>query len=154
MNIVYKQAFSEVLEVLRYTEESIIKKIPSQFIIFLDNNKDDEYIVNIDFSKTNWEDDIKLETQAILGLIYRDYVVSPEKKSKLIKEEREEQIRIENEIREKYNPDNIFKNKKEASLRENTILPVEIKKESFFKKLICFIKELFNKKWYKTNFTK
>jgi len=145
MDIVYKQAFAETVEVLKHTSKSIVEKIPEKFIMFLKDNKDDEYIVNIDFSKPNWEDEVKQETQAILALIYRDYIVSPEKKIELIKEEREEQIRIENEIREKYNPDNIFKNKKETTVLENTNLPVEIKKENFFKKLISFIKELFNK---------
>lgn len=53
----------------------------------------------------------------------------------------QENIRIE----EKYNPDNIFKNKQESAVIENTNLPVEIKKETFFKKLISFIKRLFNK---------
>ena len=142
MEIVYRQAFAEVLEVLKHTSKSIVEKIPEKFIMFLKDNKDNEYIADIDFSKPNWEDEVKQETQAILALIYRDYIVSPEKKSELI---REEQIRIEKEIREKYNPDNIFKNKKEETVIENTNLPVEIKKETFFKKLISFIKELFNK---------
>jgi len=145
MEIVYRQAFTEVLEVLKHTSKSIVEKIPEKFIIFLKDNKDDEYIADIDFSKTNWEDEVKQETQAILALIYRDYIVSPEKKSELIREEQEEQIRIENEIREKYNPDNIFKNKKEETVVEIINLPAKIKKETFFKKLISFIKGLFNK---------
>ena len=145
MEIVYKQAFVEVLEVLKHTSKSIVEKIPEKFIMFLKDNKDDKYIVDIDFSKPNWEDEVKQETQAILALIYRYYIVSPEKKSELIREKQEEQIRIENEIRKKYNPDNIFKNKKEETVVESTNLPVEIKKETFFKKLISFIKGLFNK---------
>ena len=145
MEIVYKQAFVEVLEVLKHTSKSIVEKIPEKFIMFLKDNKDDKYIVDIDFSKPNWEDEVKQETQAILALIYRDYIVSPEKKSELIREEQEEKIRIEKEIREQYNPDNIFKNKKKETVVENTNLPVEIKKETFFKRLISFIKGLFNK---------
>jgi len=145
MEIVYRQAFAEVLEVLKHTSKSIVEKIPEKFIMFLKDNKDNEYIADIDFSKPNWEDEVKQETQAILALIYRDYIVSPEKKSELIREEQEEQIRIENEIREKYNPDNIFKNKKEETVVEIINLPAKIKKETFFKKLISFIKGLFNK---------
>jgi len=146
MDIVYKQAFSEVLEVLKNTEQSIVKKIPQKFIEFLDENKDLEYFVDIDFTKANWENDVKQETQAILALIYRDYIVSPEKRSKLIKEEQEEQRRIEEQIREKYNPDNLFKNKQESKDTEMTNLPVEIKKETFFKKIVNYIKKLINKK--------
>lgn len=145
MEIVYKQAFAEVLEVLKNTKQSIVEKIPEKFIIFLQENKDNNYVAKIDFSKSNWEEDIKKEAQAILALIYRDYIVSEEKRTELLKEEQEEQIRIEKEIREKYNPDNIFNNKKEETMAENTNLPVEIKKETFLKKLINFIKLLFNK---------
>lgn len=148
MEIVYKQAFAEVLEVLENTKQSIVEKIPEKFIMYLKQNKDDNYIAKIDFSKPNWEDDIKEETQSILALIYRDYIVSAEKRIELIKEEQEEQIRIGKGIREKYNPDNIFNNKKEEKVAENTNLPDEIKKETFFKKLISFIKRLFNKTNY------
>lgn len=145
MEISYRQAFTEVLEVLKHTNKSIVEKIPEKFIVFLKENKDNEYIANIDFSKTNWEDEVKQETQAILALIYRDYIVSPDKKIELIREEQDEQTRIENEIRERYNPDNILKNKQEDIVIENTNLQVEIKKETIFEKLICFIRGLFNK---------
>ena len=70
---------------------------------------------------------------------------SEEQKHNFIKHLNENEIRYQEELREKYNPDNIFKNKKEEIVVENTNLPVEIKKETFFKKLISFIKGLFNK---------
>ena len=145
MEIVYKQAFTEVLEVLEHSSRNIVEKIPIKFIEFLKENTDDEYIVDIDFSKPNWEDEVKEETQAILALIYRDYIVSPEKRNELIREEKEEQIRIENEIRDKYNPDKIFKDRKKEKVIEDTNMLVEIRKQTFFKKLISFIKGLFNK---------
>lgn len=145
MDIVYKQAFAETLEVLKNTEQSIVKKIPQKFLDFLEENKDINYFVNIDFTKSNWEEDIKQETQAILALIYRDYIVSEEKKKQLIKEEQEENLKIENDLREMYNPDNIFQNKKEEKVVESTNLPIEIKKETLFKRLISFIKGLFKK---------
>ena len=145
METVYKQAFTEVLEVLKHTSKSIVEKIPENFINFLKDNKDEEYFTEIDFSKSNWEDDVKEETQAILALIYREYIVSPEKKRELIRDEREEQKIIENEIRKKYNPDNLFKNERKEIIVENTDLPIEIKKEKFFNRIICFVKKFFSK---------
>ena len=145
MESVYKQAFSEVLEILKNTSKSIVEKIPENFINFLKENKDDSYIAEIDFSKSNWEDDVKQETQAIMALIYREYIVSSNKKRELIKEEQEEQIRIENEIREKYNPDNLFENEKKEIDVENINLPSEIKEETYLKKIIGFIKNFFSK---------
>ena len=51
MDEVYKQAFAEALEVLQNTDENILKKIPEQFITFLNQNKDNQYQVNIDFTR-------------------------------------------------------------------------------------------------------
>lgn len=53
--------------------------------------------------------------------------------------------KLEDEKREKYNPDDIFKNrnKEEIHIEQNTNLPVEMKKEKFFAKLINFIKNIF-----------
>lgn len=145
MKIIYRQAFTEVLEVLKHTSQIIVKKIPENFIMFLNENKDDDYVAKIDFSKTDWENDVKEETQAILGLIYRDYIVSPKKRSELIKKEDEDQTRIENEIREKYNSDNIFKKEENETVVQTINIPVEIKKETFFNKIINFIKGIFKK---------
>lgn len=145
METVYKQAFAEVLEVLKHTSKSIVEKIPENFINFLKDNKDDEYITVIDFSKSNWEDDVKEETQVILALIYREYIVSSEKKRELIRDEQNEQLRIENEIRKKYNPDNLFKNERKEINVDSTDLPIEIKKENFLNRIICFVKKIFSK---------
>ncbi len=151
MDEVYKGAFAEVLEVLRNTDENILKKIPEQFITFLNQNKDNQYQVNIDFTNTNWEDMVKPETQAILALIYRDYIVSPEEREKLLKEENEEQNKIENELRAKYNPDNIFKDRKmetpqETLKIESDMQLTEIPQYPWYKKIWNKILEIFGTK--------
>lgn len=147
MDNVYKEAFAEVLEVIKNSNQRILEKIPKKFITFLNENKDNNYIVKIDFTDENWDDCIKQETQAILALIYRDYIVSQEERARLLTEEKEEQIRIENELREKYNPDNLFKkqdqvkNTEEAMTEE--VAMVEYK-ESIFKRFINKIKSIFH----------
>ena len=59
MDNVYSQAFTEVLEVLKNSEKSIISKIPVNFIDFLNKYKDKNYMVEIDFSDENWDDKVK-----------------------------------------------------------------------------------------------
>lgn len=118
MDNVYKEAFAEVLKILENSNEDIVKKIPEKFIDFLNQNMDEDYIVNIDFKKSNWENDVKPETQAIVALLYRDYIVSPEKREELLKEEAKEQIKVEQELKEKYNVDNLFKKKEEIISEE------------------------------------
>lgn len=148
MDTNYKQALSEVLEILNHTDISITKKIPKNFINFIYENIDKNYTCNIDFSDEKWDDNIKEETQCIMALIYRDYICSPEERAKLIKEEIAEEKRIEQEIREKYNPDNLFKKNKEIipeELKNETSL-IEIKKEPWYKEIFKKILKLFGKK--------
>ena len=125
MDSVYSQAFTEVLEVLNNSEKNIVSRIPKSFLEFLNNYKDINYKVEIDFSNENWDEQVKKETQAILALIYRDYIVSQEERKRLLSEEREEERRIENKLREKYNPDNLFKNKSN-NIENNTNKPVKM----------------------------
>lgn len=146
MNSVYNQAFTEVLEVLKNSEENIISKIPKSFIELLNKYKDNNYEVQIDFSNENWDDQIKKETQTILALIYRDYLVSPEEREKLLVEEKEEQIRIKNELREKYNPDNLFKNKNNIQEINKKTIEENIKEQQ-----LVIIDD---KPWYKKIFEK
>lgn len=149
MDDIYREAFAEVLEVLKNSNQNIIEKIPKKFITFLSQNKDNNYIVKIDFTDANWDDSIKQETQAILALVYRDYIVSPEERTRLLAEEKEEQIRIENELREKYNPDNLFKKRhREDEIEENTIqneVALVEYKETIFRRLINKLKSIFHK---------
>lgn len=149
MDNVYREAFAEVLEVIKNSNQRILEKIPKKFITFLNENKDNNYIVKIDFTDENWDDSIKQETQAILALIYRDYIVSQEERARLLTEEKEEQIRIENELREKYNPDNLFQKQDQAKKAEEVmtedVAMVEYK-ESIFKRFINKIKSIFKMK--------
>lgn len=148
MDNVYREAFAEVLEVLKNSNQKILEKIPEKFITLLNENKDKNYIVKIDFTNENWDDSIKQETQAILALIYRDYIVSQEERARLLTEENEEQIRIENELREKYNPDNLFKKHSEDKNVTDNDIQSEVAiieyKESIFKRLINKIKDIFH----------
>ena len=144
MDNAYKEAFAEVLEILKNSDENIINKIPKNFINFLDENKDKNYIVKIDFSNENWEDYTKQETQAILALIYRDYIVSPEQRERLLAEENEELIKAEKQLREKYNPDNIFeKHNKPQEEHQNNVSITEYK-DPIFKRIINIIKRFFH----------
>ena len=142
-----KKAVSEVIEILNHTDKKIIEKIPQKFIDFLFENADKDYIPNIDFYDENWENSIQEDTQAILALLYRDYIVSEDEKLKLLKEEQEEKLKIEKELREKYNPDNIFKKKNiEENIQINNVQLIEIKETSWFKKALDKILKFFGRK--------
>ena len=144
-NINYGKALTEVNVVIQNSENDIQKLIPENFKKFVIDNMDKEYIPTINFDDEKWEDSVMEETQAILALLFRDYIVSKEERKKIIDEEIKEEARIEQEKRERYNIDKIFE-KKNTNIRatENNVSMVEYKENVFIK----------IKKWIKNFFIK
>ena len=135
----------EVDQVLLQLSEEEFNKIPEDIIQGIREIMDKNYDWKYDESKELAEQGLPKDTIAILSYLNLEYLLNEEQK-KLMMEIYENNEKIQQlEAQKKYNPDNIFKNKKEEIVVENTNLPVEIKKETFFKKLISFIKGLFNK---------
>lgn len=141
----YAMAYKEVIEILKYVPDEDVKKIPEEKLDFYRTNMDSEYNYKLDMTKEFEDQEMSDITKAILANIFRDYWATPYQKERIEAKEKFDLEKMEEEKREKYNPNNIFKDKKEETEVEKTNLPVEIKKETFFKKLISFIKGLFNK---------
>ena len=87
----------------------------------------------------------------ILAIIYLNYWCDTQQKINYTKLLEENELKHQKEIREKYNPDTIFKNnnniKHEDDARESEIyndVSIIEYKESFFKKLINCIKSFFH----------
>lgn len=144
----YRQCLTEVNFILQHTEETYLKKIPLKFRKFLLDNEDKNYKVNFDVDKDFSEWKLKPKTKFLLALIYRDYFCNLEQKNIYDKKIRENEQKREEELREKYNPDNIFKkyiqgNIIEEKVTENEVALVEYK-ESIVKRFINKIKSIFN----------
>lgn len=155
MKEIDRQAIAEVIEILNHSESEITNKIPEKFMQFLYNNSDTEFKVNIDFNDEHWDDTIKQDTRVILALIYRDYIVSKEERDELLKEEYERLDKEEHELREKYNPDNLFKKntnitekqpKEQDNSYDNNMQLIEVKGEQWFKKIWKKIISFFGRK--------
>lgn len=145
----YKEAFSEVNEIIKMMPDELTNKIPSKFKKMLEDERDKEYNPNIQEPLENQK--LKNETIIILGLIYRDFLCSPDEKRRLqekdARELQEVQKAIEEEIREKYNPDDIFKNKREIKNEEQTeekSLTV-LQEEKWYQKIFNIIKGIFKR---------
>ena len=69
-----KKALSEICVILDHTDKSVLKKIPKKFISFVEKNVDPNYVVDIDFRKENWEQDVREETKVLLALVYNNYI--------------------------------------------------------------------------------
>ena len=134
----------EVNEILLHLSEEDIAKIPEEVILNIRNKMDKDYVWKYDENKELSEQELEKDTIAILSYINLEYLLNEEQKKLMNEIYKNNEIKFQKELQEKYNSDNIFKNKKEEIVVENIDLPVEIKKETFFKKLITFIRNLFN----------
>ena len=143
MEVTISQSFSEAYDIVMHLEKSLYNKIPNSFIHMLKDNKDDNYKVNIDYSKSINEQVILKDTRVILSLIYRDYICSKEKRQELIEKDKIELKDYEENLVKKYDIENILEKRKKVHEQEQTQM-VEYK-ETIFKRIINRILSLFGK---------
>ena len=145
----YDKAYKEVLVILNELIEEDYKKIPKEYIEFFTANCNNNYEFCYDYSKTFEEQELLDDTKYILFGLFEKFGATELQKEKIKAFKNSYYIKIEEEKKEKYNPDDIFQNKKsKIIILEDTNLPIEIKKEKLFNKIIRFIKHIFKKNNY------
>ena len=147
----YKKAYKEIVEILKYVPEESINKIPQEMRNMFEEKQLKTYDFQIDTNKTFDEQELLKETKAILANIFRDYWATPYQKEKIEAKEKYDRQKSEEKKTKKYNPHNLFENKNSEKIEnENTDvekisnLPLEVKKEKFYEKIIQFFKKIFN----------
>lgn len=145
INTKYSEAITDVLDILEHTEEKEVEKIPYQLMEFLKQNKSPNYIPNIDYTKNVKEMKLNEQTQALLGLIYYKYWANEEEKKYFNEKITKNEQRYQDELRDKYSIDNIFKQRREKEEQKPEQALVVIEKESFWKKFINRIKKIFRR---------
>lgn len=145
----YMEAFSEVYEIFKLMPQELLNKIPQNFYEIIKEERDKEYLPNIKEPIENQK--LKDETIILLGLIYRDFLCSQDEKKRLQEKDardlKEAERILEEELREKYNPDNLFKKNKEKIEENNQETAiVEYKEQSFIRRLFERIKNIFKGK--------
>ena len=146
MERAYEEAFTEVEEVIKLMPIDLVSKIPAQFRQTISENKATNYKVVI--KEPLEEQKLKKETIAILGLIYRDFLASPEEREQLQMKDAEELKKIEQRMLEQYDIENIFEKKKRTKRLENDQDSKDLtlyKEPNFLSKLFNIIKGIFKK---------
>lgn len=149
----YKCAYKEVSMIIEYLDDDIRNKIPNEKVEFYRKYMDNEHSFEIDFEKDLFEQNILYPTRCILANLFRDYIATEEDRAEILKEEQEELNQIEKEKREKYNPNDIFKNEIKPKVEVSQIQVEEISTElmvqdeniSLFDKIKNKIKEFIMK---------
>ena len=137
----------EFNRILEYTSEDLKNKIPKKFLDFLQSIQSETYKFEYDKTKKLDEQKLKPKTRGLIALVYQDYICNDAEKEEYIQKSQKIIQQIEENKREKYNPNDIFKDKKIDNDKDttNTVEIAEYKK-SIIKKIINKIKNIFTKK--------
>ena len=153
VDIKYANAYTEVLEILKYIAVEDYNKIPKNKIELFKTNANNDYHFAYNPEKTLNEQNVSKIAKGIIAILFRDYWATDSQKEKIITKQNYDRHIIEESKIEFYSND-IFKRKNESNFKElsnkndiyNNNLPVEVKKQNLFQNIIIFIKKFFNKK--------
>lgn len=144
-----KEAYVEVLEILKHMDQAYVDKLPKKLIEFFKDNSSVEYKFTLD--KPIEEQKLKKETLNLLAMINLNYWCKDEvHKKHLLTKYHQNEMKLQEELLEKYNYDNLFKAKKVSiqanqNSEEECVMPTEYK-ESFFRRIINIIKKAIYRK--------
>ncbi len=144
------KAYAEVDKILSFMAVRYVEKVPKKMREMFKNEKLQDYEPNINKNIPLEEQQLERKTLAILAMLNLNYWCENQKeKQELLRAYSDNDKKIEEELREKYNPDNIFKNKnKEQDVEQETdkiTSVVEYREKNFIKKLLDKIKRLFRR---------
>ncbi len=144
MTNIYREALTEVNEILKYLSEDLLKKIPEEIIDNIKENMSTSYELKYDNTKGLNEQNLKQETRAILSVIYRDYICNEYMKKEIIQKDRKEWFELEK--KKEYGNTDIFKkqNIQSKKTEENKDLQV-VRKQNIIIKIINKIKIMWRK---------
>jgi len=144
------KAYSEVCEILDILEDEAISKVPKKIIDFFNEEKDKDYKPKIDLSKPLEEQGLMRDTIVLLAILNLNYWCDSEKEKNDFLDELRRNGEYEKEaLKEKYNPDNIFKKKDEQNNGNNekneNLQLIEYKDKNFIQRFLNKIRKLFKR---------
>lgn len=135
-------AYSEVYEILNLLEVEYVEKVPEKVRNFFEEERLKEYKPQIKVDTPLTEQNLQRETIVLLAILNLNYWCDSEDEKQEFLNELAENEKEKKELEERYNSDNLFKNKKydnikniENKNKENVSL-VEYKQQNLFKRIL------------------
>ncbi len=143
VDIKYANAYTEVLEILRYISVEDYNKIPKNKIELFETNANADYHFAYTPEKTLNEQNVSTIAKGIIAILFRDYWATDIQKEKIVTKQNYDRRNIEKQKIE-FNPNDIFNIKSVSDFKEpsnrndiyNSNLPIEVKKPNWLKKII------------------
>ena len=143
VKVEYANAYTEVLEILKYISKEDFNKIPNDKIKLFETNANSNYNFHYNPEKTLEEQNISKITKGIIALLFKDYWANEKQKKKIIEIYNNQKIKSEEEKRNLYDTD-IFKDKCNKVESENKHEFMMIKyQEPLIKRILNKIIDIF-----------
>ena len=150
IDIKYANAYSEVLEILKYVSKEDYEKIPNSKIELFETNHNKEYVFKYNPNKTLDEQNVSKTAKAIIAILFRDYWATAIQKEKIINKQNYDRMKLEEEKRTRYNSDNLFKNNEKKVImndveKKEELALTEANDIKWYKKVWSFLIKFFRK---------
>lgn len=147
-----KIAYKQVLEVLNNMEKENVDKVPAKLIEFFKSNCDKDYIFKLNSENPLENQKLTQYSLAILAMLNINYwCKDEEEKKQLLNKYSENERKYQEELRIRYNPDNLFKNREESERKIKKEENIDKNKENlpirltWYEKIRSKIKVIFRK---------
>ena len=153
-DIQYANAYTEVLDILKYISKEDYEKIPKSKIKVFEENSNKNYNFTYDENKTLDEQNVSEVTKAIIAILFRDYWATKEQRYIIIKKQQEIRDQKQKELMAKFEQNKNISEKDLKKVNVASDLDIDIdyargtnletyKEENIFKRIISKIREIF-----------
>ncbi len=156
-DIQYANAYTEVLDILKYISKEDYEKIPKSKIKVFEENSNKNYNFTYDENKTLDEQNVSEITKAIIAILFRDCWATKEQRYIIIKKQQEIRKQKQKELMAKFEQNKNISEKdlKKVDVASDLDLDIDYKslganvqlykrEEGFFEKIVNKIKGFFN----------
>ena len=153
-DIQYANAYTEVLDILKYISKEDYEKIPKSKIKVFEENCNKNYNFTYDENKTLDEQNVSEITKAIIAILFRDYWATKEQRYVIIKKQQEIKEQKQKELMAKFEQNKNISEKDLKKVNVASDLDIDIdyaretnletyKEENIFKRIISKIRGIF-----------
>ena len=153
-DIQYANAYTEVLDILRYISKEDYEKIPKSKIKVFEENSNKNYSFKYDVDKTLEEQNVSEIAKMIIAILCRDYWTTNEQRYIIIKKQREAREEQDRQIRERIEQNRQIKEDSLKVIDVSSDLDLDLdyargtnleiyREDNIFKRIISKIKEIF-----------
>ena len=146
MNQEHKEAYVEVLEILKHMDSKYVEKVPIKLRIFFEKNASKEYTYKLNNNIPFEDQQLKNSTINILAMLnYNYWCEDEEHKRYLLNKYNENEIRYQEMLMEKYSRDNLFNKEITNVIQERRQVPQKYQEIKWYQKILNYLKNLFSK---------